>query len=1284
MARDVIITPASGLVDFEGAVGVSSATIQLDTDGNLSISNPGGDLTLGDTSRDIYVGNGVDNIDILFEQDGSITGLSGITLTRGSADSFIRFPGSITGDLSLGGQTQFSGITTFSNSVTIQSSGTIGGSTWNNGWLKIGDSSTGWAIDNNEIYQSSSSASIGSLHSSGALQFRFPNAPTTGKIEIYGTSGAGSKANLYASGNADFAGTLSIGSVAISTEFSSGIAFPQVSFTGAAGTTITLKVLDDQYGTLSFSGSQGQLFSINNNISSGTIFSVTDISGIPSIDVNADGTVALAPLNGGVGIGTTVRSRFVDIAGDVRIRGAIYATDNDSGANGQVLISTVNGIDWATPATAIGGLVGINIQDEGVGVGTTVPTLNFTGSGIQATVAGTVATINVNATSANTNNTIVFRDGSGNFSAGTITANLTGNATSSNTSGYASVAGVSTNIEGPANRLFYNSNTDTTTSSANLTYNGSTLTHSGTFNQNGTLNVYRINIPENSDTISGLGTTTANPEYYIGQTAGGGSDYWKIYADNINPNKAVMVFEIQDDDDPDDKFIFRSRRTYAGATASSTNYLELTRNDALFSSSISTPNLTLTESSNALISGPTTITIDPAAVGNETGVVRIRGDLIVDGTQTQVNSTTIDFADLNVGIATTVGTNALLDGGGIGIGSANIRKTIQWNNATSSLRSSENWDLASGKTYRIAGSNVLTNNTLGSGVVNSSLTSVGSLVSLTVSGTISAGQNVEFANTNTQRGIFGTNGGNDFWFVGGAAGGSSLGYLELATGDDANEPIYVRQYTGSPLSGSPARTLTLLDASGDTNLPGSLTIGGAFSLTSDLTVGGYLYRGASVKTASLFVRGTGNNAIASRLVFLNGTAVVNTSGRGLTLTIIGVGLTHISSTNYDTYSSTTASDNLATAITNLNTGQVAVLTSYDAWEGAITNNLRAAALKVGLTKLANYSAGGSRRPYAAVFYGSSDDANAAPHDVIERMESDDADAPRATIFCNLATEGSSIGIQGATSVNALFSANSTTEDPIVYVSSDDTTTINSLANITGGVNVGTNEVIDTSGNITFDGTPTVTNQNRGVFWTAYDKETTGDLSDEAHIRHTVASGGLTGSVLEIKSFNDVNDGVNIVVSSNASGVRINGNAIWHAGNDGSGSGLDADTVDTYQAAITNTGSTLVVRDALGGVLAGVITCTDLNSTSDVRLKTSIRQIDNPLEKVLSIRGVNFEWREGHRQSAGVIAQEVEKVLPELVDGDKTKTVNYNGLIGVLIEAIKEQQKQIEELKRKVG
>jgi hypothetical protein len=139
------------------------------------------------------------------------------------------------------------------------------------------------------------------------------------------------------------------------------------------------------------------------------------------------------------------------------------------------------------------------------------------------------------------------------------------------------------------------------------------------------------------------------------------------------------------------------------------------------------------------ISGPATLTIDPAAVGDNTGAVRIKGDLYVDGTQFIVNSTTIELADFNVGIATTVGTNALLDGAGIGIGSIGIRKTIQWENSSSSLKSSENFNLNVGKTYKINGTDVLSNTTLGSGVTNSSLTSVGTLGQLNVSGVSTLG-----------------------------------------------------------------------------------------------------------------------------------------------------------------------------------------------------------------------------------------------------------------------------------------------------------------------------------------------------------------------------------------------------------------------------------------------------------------------------------------------------------------------------------------------------------------
>jgi hypothetical protein len=105
--------------------------------------------------------------------------------------------------------------------------------------------------------------------------------------------------------------------------------------------------------------------------------------------------------------------------------------------------------------------------------------------------------------------------------------------------------------------------------------------------------------------------------------------------------------------------------------------------------------------------------------------------------------------------------------------------------------------------------------------------------------------------------------------------------------------------------------------------------------------------------------------------------------------------------------------------------------------------------------------------------------------------------------------------------------------------------------------------------------------------------------------------------------------------------------------------------------------------SIDGNFSGIVTATDFNSTSDINLKDNVRQIENPLDKVLQIRGVNFNWKADDRQSVGVIAQEIEKVLPELVSEGETKTVNYNGLIGLLIEAVKEQQKQIEELKNRL-
>jgi hypothetical protein len=100
-------------------------------------------------------------------------------------------------------------------------------------------------------------------------------------------------------------------------------------------------------------------------------------------------------------------------------------------------------------------------------------------------------------------------------------------------------------------------------------------------------------------------------------------------------------------------------------------------------------------------------------------------------------------------------------------------------------------------------------------------------------------------------------------------------------------------------------------------------------------------------------------------------------------------------------------------------------------------------------------------------------------------------------------------------------------------------------------------------------------------------------------------------------------------------------------------------------------------------VSGIITSTDYNSASDINLKKNIKPFENALDKVIQINGVTFEWKKTNSQSAGIIAQDVEKVFPELVRDGDFKTVNYNGLIGVLVESIKELKQEIEDLKTKL-
>lgn len=94
------------------------------------------------------------------------------------------------------------------------------------------------------------------------------------------------------------------------------------------------------------------------------------------------------------------------------------------------------------------------------------------------------------------------------------------------------------------------------------------------------------------------------------------------------------------------------------------------------------------------------------------------------------------------------------------------------------------------------------------------------------------------------------------------------------------------------------------------------------------------------------------------------------------------------------------------------------------------------------------------------------------------------------------------------------------------------------------------------------------------------------------------------------------------------------------------------------------------------------------STSDFKKKKNIQTIDHALENIKTLRGVRFDWKDGSGPSIGVIAQEIAAIYPELtkvaknLDGEELMTVNYEGLIGVLIEAVKSLSVKVEELENR--
>jgi len=110
---DVLITPASSKIEFKDASNNIDGTVKLDSGGNLELTSNNG-ISFGDTSSDVFIGNGTDNVDLKFEADGSITGTSGVTLTLGSSNSNVKIASN---ELSINSTSGIITATTFSGDL---------------------------------------------------------------------------------------------------------------------------------------------------------------------------------------------------------------------------------------------------------------------------------------------------------------------------------------------------------------------------------------------------------------------------------------------------------------------------------------------------------------------------------------------------------------------------------------------------------------------------------------------------------------------------------------------------------------------------------------------------------------------------------------------------------------------------------------------------------------------------------------------------------------------------------------------------------------------------------------------------------------------------------------------------------------------------------------------------------------------------------------------------------------------------------------------------------------
>lgn len=185
---------------------------------------------------------------------------------------------------------------------------------------------------------------------------------------------------------------------------------------------------------------------------------------------------------------------------------------------------------------------------------------------------------------------------------------------------------------------------------------------------------------------------------------------------------------------------------------------------------------------------------------------------------------------------------------------------------------------------------------------------------------------------------------------------------------------------------------------------------------------------------------------------------------------------------------------------------------------------------------------------------------------------------------------------------------------------------------------------------------------------------------------------LTNDEFSITSNGVTSDELNVSGSGSAGQALLSdGDGSFSWGAAGASITDDTSTDSSFYPALTDstsgsfTAATVSSTKLYFNPSSGTLNATTFNSLSDERVKKNVQTLDDALNKTLSLRGVSFTFKDTEKDSIGLIAQELENIVPEVVEtgSDGYKSVSYGNLVGLLIEAIRDQQSQIDDLREQL-